>query len=273
MRRVAITGLGVVAPGGVGVKEYWELLTAGRTATRRISFYDPSPFRSQVAAEVDFDPFAAGLSQQETRRLDRAAQFAVVSTREALADSGLEISALDPGRVGTAVGSAVGCTTSLEREYAVVSDGGRKWNVDHEYAVPELYRHFVPSSLAAEVGRAAGAEGPAAVVSTGCTSGLDSLGHAVELIREGTADVMIAGATEAPISPITSACFDAILATTPATTPRRAPAGPSTGPAAASSSARAPPSWSWRNWRARSGAVPISTPRSPGSPPAATRTT
>ncbi|MFC9616506.1 beta-ketoacyl-[acyl-carrier-protein] synthase family protein [Streptomyces sp. NPDC056938] len=215
MRRVAITGLGVVAPGGVGVKEYWELLTAGRTATRRISFYDPSPFRSQVAAEVDFDPFAAGLSQQETRRLDRAAQFAVVSTREALADSGLEISVLDPGRIGTAVGSAVGCTTSLEREYAVVSDGGRKWNVDHEYAVPELYRHFVPSSLAAEVGRAAGAEGPAAVVSTGCTSGLDSLGHAVELIREGTADVMIAGATEAPISPITSACFDAILATTP----------------------------------------------------------
>ncbi|MER5476878.1 beta-ketoacyl-[acyl-carrier-protein] synthase family protein [Streptomyces sp. NPDC002734] len=214
-RRVVITGLGVVAPGGVGVKAYWDLLTAGRTATRRISFYDPSPFRSQVAAEADFDPLLAGLSQQETRRLDRAAQFAVVSTREALADSGLEIASLDPGRVGTAVGSAVGCTTSLEREYAVVSDSGRKWNVDHEYAVPELYRHFVPSSIAAEVGRAAGAEGPAAVVSTGCTSGLDSLGHAVELIREGSADVMIAGATEAPISPITSACFDAILATTP----------------------------------------------------------
>ncbi len=215
MRRVAITGLGVVAPGGVGVKEYWDLLTAGRTATRRISFYDPSPFRSQVAAECDFDPLAAGLSHQEIRRLDRASQFAVVSTREALTDSGLDLAALDPGRVGTSVGSAVGCTTSLEREYAVVSDGGRKWNVDHEYAVPELYQHFVPSSIAAEVGRAAGAEGPAAVVSTGCTSGLDSLGHAVELLREGTTDVMIAGATEAPISPITSACFDAIHATTP----------------------------------------------------------
>ncbi|MEU2154409.1 MULTISPECIES: beta-ketoacyl-[acyl-carrier-protein] synthase family protein [unclassified Streptomyces] len=215
MRRVAITGLGVVAPGGVGVKEYWDLLTAGRTATRRISFYDPSPFRSQVAAECDFDPGAAGLSPQETRRLDRAAQFAVVSTREAIADSGLDIATLDPGRIGTSLGSAVGCTTSLEREYVVVSDGGRLWNVDHTYAVPELYRHFVPSSMAAEVGQAAGAEGPAAVVSTGCTSGLDSLGHAVELIREGTADVMIAGATEAPISPITSACFDAIHATTP----------------------------------------------------------
>ncbi|GAB3967403.1 beta-ketoacyl-[acyl-carrier-protein] synthase family protein [Streptomyces sparsus] len=215
MRRVVITGLGAVAPGGVGVKEYWDLLTAGRSATRTISFFDPSPFRSRVAAECDFDPLAAGLSHQEIRRLDRAAQFAVVSTREAVADSGIDLSSVDPGRVGTSVGSAVGCTTSLEREYVVVSDGGRKWLVDHEYAVPELYRHFVPSSMAAEVGQAAGAEGPAAVVSTGCTSGLDSLGHALELIREGTADIMIAGATEAPISPITSACFDAIHATTP----------------------------------------------------------
>ncbi|MCC5033287.1 beta-ketoacyl-[acyl-carrier-protein] synthase family protein [Streptomyces sp. WAC 00631] len=215
MRRVVITGLGAVAPGGVGVKEYWELLTAGRSATRTISFYDASPFRSRVAAECDFDPAAAGLTPQEIRRLDRAAQFAVVSTREAVADSGLDPGALDPGRIGTSLGSAVGCTTSLEREYVVVSDGGRHWNVDHTYAVPELYRHFVPSSMAAEVGRAAGAEGPAAVVSTGCTSGLDSIGHAVELIREGTADVMITGATEAPISPITSACFDAIHATTP----------------------------------------------------------
>ncbi|MFC1416163.1 beta-ketoacyl-[acyl-carrier-protein] synthase family protein [Streptacidiphilus cavernicola] len=215
MRRVVITGLGVVAPGGVGVKNYWELLTAGRTATRSISFYDASPFRSQVAAECDFDPAAAGLSPQEIRRLDRAAQFAVVSTREAIADSGLDFAALDPYRVGTSLGSAVGCTTSLEREYAVVSNGGRKWNVDHESAGPELYRHFVPSSMASAVGRAAGAEGPAAVVSTGCTSGLDSLGHAVDLIREGSADVMVAGATEAPISPITSACFDAIHATTP----------------------------------------------------------
>ena len=215
LRRVAITGLGAVAPGGIGVKEYWELLTAGRSATRTISFFDPSPFRSQVAAECDFDPVSAGLTPQEIRRLDRAAQFAVVSTREALADSGLHVVRLDPGRIGTSIGSAVGCTTSLEREYVVVSDGGRKWHVDHEYAVPELYRHFVPNTMAAEVAWVVGAEGPAAVVSTGCTSGLDALGHAVELIREGSADVMVAGATEAPISPITSACFDAIHATTP----------------------------------------------------------
>jgi act minimal PKS ketosynthase (KS/KS alpha) len=214
-RAVAITGLGVVAPGGVGTKAYWELLTSGRTATRTITHFDPSPFRSRVGAEVDFDPIKAGLSHQDARRMDRASQFAVVSAREALADSGLDIESLDPGRVGTAIATAVGCTTSLEREYVVVSDTGTKWEVDHEYVVPELYRHFVPSSVAAEVAWAAGAQGPASIVSTGCTSGLDALGYAVDLIREGSVDVVVAGGTEAPIAPITAACFDAIHATTP----------------------------------------------------------
>jgi act minimal PKS ketosynthase (KS/KS alpha) len=214
-RAVAITGIGVVAPGGVGKKAYWELLTSGRTATRTITHFDASPFRSRVGAEVDFSPIQAGLTHQEIRRLDRATQFAVVSAREALVDSDLEIDLLDPGRIATTIATAVGCTTSLEREYVVVSDGGTKWEVDHEYVVPELYRHFVPSSVAAEVALATGAQGPAAIVSTGCTSGLDALGYAVDLIREGSADVVVAGGTEAPIAPITSACFDAIHATTP----------------------------------------------------------
>ncbi len=214
-RRVVVTGLGAVAPGGTGVKAYWEMLTEGRSATRLITQFDPSPFRSRVAAECDFDPRAAGLTPQEIRRLDRAAQFAVVSAREALADSGVEEETYDPFRIGTTLGNAVGCTTSLEREYAVVSDGGRKWNVDHEYAVPELYRHFVPSSMVGELAWTAGAQGPAAMVSTGCTSGLDAVGHAAELIREGAVDLVVTGATEAPIAPITSACFDAIHATTP----------------------------------------------------------
>jgi act minimal PKS ketosynthase (KS/KS alpha) len=213
-RRVAITGIGVVAPGALGVKAFWELLTAGRTATRRITAFDPAPYRSQVAAEVDFDAAAAGFSPREARRMDRAAQFAVVAAREALADSGLGPVAPDPTRTGVAIGSAVGCTTSLEREYSVVSDAGRDWLVDARYAVPHLFDYLVPSSIATEVAWAAAAEGPTTLVSTGCTSGLDAVGHAVEVIREGGADVMVAGATDAPISPITVACFDAIKATT-----------------------------------------------------------
>lgn len=214
-RRVVITGMGVLAPGGVGVKEFWDLLSHGRTATRRISSFDPSPFRSHCAGEVDFDAEAHGLGVQDIRRMDRAAQFAVVAAGEALADSGLEIEKLRPERTGVTVGSAVGATTALDREYRVVSDSGRLDLVDYRYAVPHLYDYLVPSSFAVEVALRFGAEGPVSTISTGCTSGLDSVGYAVELIREGSADVMLAGATDAPISPITVACFDTIKATTP----------------------------------------------------------
>ncbi|MET8810754.1 beta-ketoacyl-[acyl-carrier-protein] synthase family protein [Streptomyces sp. NPDC004549] len=213
-RRVVITGVGVTAPGGQGAKAFWDLLTDGRTATRRISFFDPAPFRSQVAAEVDFDPVLSGLTPQEIRRMDRAAQFAVVTAREAVADSGLAFEEIDPRRTGVTVGSAVGATMGLDQEYRTVSDGGRLELVDHTYAVPHLYNYMVPSSFATEVAWVVGAEGPATVVSTGCTSGLDAVGHAADLVRDGTVDVMIAGATDAPISPITLACFDAIKATT-----------------------------------------------------------
>src|SRR5262249_38205280 len=112
-RRVAIVGVGVVAPGGIGTKEFWNLLVTGRTATRRISFFDPSRFRSRVAAEVDFDPEACGLTQREIRRMDRAAQLAVVAAREAMADSELAFDDIDPADVGVTVGTAVGATMSL----------------------------------------------------------------------------------------------------------------------------------------------------------------
>ncbi len=214
-RRVAITGIGVFAPGGSGTKAFWDGITAGRTATRRISFFDPAPFRSQVAAECDFDPAREGLTPREIRRMDRAAQLAVVSTREAVEDSGLEFDRIDPARVAVSVGSAVGATTSLEREYQVLSGNGREWVVDPAYLSPHLFGAFVPSSFASEVAWTVGAEGPAAIVSSGCTSGLDSVGYARDLIAEGTADVVLAGATDAPISPIAVACFDAIKATTP----------------------------------------------------------
>jgi act minimal PKS ketosynthase (KS/KS alpha) len=97
----------------------------------------------------------------------------------------------------------------------VVSDGGRNWLVDPAYGVPHLYGYMAPSTLAVEVAWAAEAEGPVALISTGCTAGLDAVGHGYRLIEEGAADVVVAGATDAPISPITVACFDAIKATSP----------------------------------------------------------
>ncbi|MEQ4723351.1 beta-ketoacyl-[acyl-carrier-protein] synthase family protein [Nonomuraea sp. B19D2] len=212
-RRVVITGIGVVAPGGIGTKAFWDLLSEGRTATRAISLFDASGFRSRVAAEADFDPAAEGLSPAEIRRMDRAAQFGVVCAREALADSGLE--GVPPERIGVSIGSAVGCTMGLEEEYVVLSDGGRRWLVDPDYVVRHLYGYMAPSTIACEVAWAAGAEGPVSLISTGCTAGLDSVGNGAQQIWTGRADVVIAGATDAPISPITAACFDAIKATSP----------------------------------------------------------
>ncbi|MEU7213472.1 beta-ketoacyl-[acyl-carrier-protein] synthase family protein [Streptomyces sp. NPDC044989] len=209
-RRAVITGIGVTAPGGIGADAFWQRLVSGRPATRTISRFDASGHRCRVAAECDFDPLEQGLTRQQARRTDRVVQLALAAAREALEDSGLTV---DGERTGVALGSAVGGTTTMEQEYAVQSAEGRDWLVDPSYAVPHLYDYFVPTSLAAEVALLTGALGPASVISTGCTSGIDSVGYAAEMIREGTADVMVTGASDAPISPITLTCFDVIKAT------------------------------------------------------------
>ncbi|CAG6398418.1 beta-ketoacyl-[acyl-carrier-protein] synthase family protein [Streptomyces cocklensis] len=213
-RRVVVTGIGVVAPGGATRKAFWQQITDGRTATRRISLFDPAQFRSQLAAEVDFDPLAAGLTRQEVFRNDRSVQFALVAADEAMADSGLVLDGgFDQDRMAVCLGSAVGASTRLEDEYVVASDGGRNWLVDPEFASGFLHQAWVPSTMAAEVAYRFGAHGPASVVSTGCTSGIDAIGQAYQLIQDDMADIMIAGASDAPITPISIACFDAIGAT------------------------------------------------------------
>lgn len=214
MRRTAITGIGVVAPGGQGRVAFWDLLTSGRTATRRISLFDPAQFRSQVAAECDFYPLASGLSAATVARNDRFTQLALVAAEEAVAHSGLVLDGDENARIGVSIGSAVGATTRLEDEYVVVSDTGRNWVVDPGLASPFLHHALVPSSVATEIACRFGTHGPASVVSTGCTSGIDAIGRAHQLIQDGDADIMIAGASDAPISPISVACFDAIRATT-----------------------------------------------------------
>ncbi len=213
-RPVVITGIGVRAPGAHGTKEFWDMLTEGRTATRRITFFDPSPYRSQVAGEIDFSPVWEGLSQREIRRMDRATQFAVVCAQDAVRDSGVDFAGIDPVRVGVTVGSAVAAATSLEQEYLILSDTGRNWLVDGGWLSPHMFDYLAPSVMPAEVAWKVGAEGPVSMVSNGCTSGLDAVGYAWQLIQEGAADVMVAGAADAPITPIVVACFDAIRATT-----------------------------------------------------------
>ncbi|GAB2952969.1 beta-ketoacyl-[acyl-carrier-protein] synthase family protein [Nonomuraea fastidiosa] len=210
-----VTGIGVQAPGGAGADAFWARLVSGRSAIRRISTFDPAPFRSQIAAECDFIPEEWGLTPREIRRCDRFVLLALAAAREAVTSSGLDLEGADAGpAVGVCLGSAVGATIRLEEEYVVASDAGRDWTVAADHSLPFLYQALVPSSAVSELAARYGAHGPALMVSTGCTSGIDAIGTAYELIADGEADVMIAGASDAPISPITVACFDAIRATT-----------------------------------------------------------
>jgi minimal PKS ketosynthase (KS/KS alpha) len=213
MRRSAVTGIGVVAPGGSTREAFWSTITSGTTATRRVTLFDPAEFRSQIAAECQFDPTAGGLTDRESRRMDRYVQFASAAAIEAMADSGLDLDTVDLDQMAVAMGSAVGGTTYLEDEYVVASDRGKEWVVDPTYLAPFIYQALTPSTLAAELAMRFGAHGPTAVISTGCTSGIDSIGYAHQLIQDGEADIVVTGASESPISPISVACFDAIKAT------------------------------------------------------------
>ena len=147
--------------------------------------------------------------------MDRYIQFAAVAATEAIQESGLDLDAIDGDRVAVSIGSAVGGTMYLEDEYVAVSNRGKEWLVDPEYAAPFLYQALVPSSLASELALKFGAHGPAAVISTGCTAGIDGIGYGQQLIEDDLADIVIAGAAESGISPISMACFDPIKATSP----------------------------------------------------------
>src|SRR4051794_16340624 len=121
MRRVVITGMGVTAPGGVGVSAFWELLTAGRPMTRLITRFDATPFRSRMAAECDLHPAVHGTTTRDTRWLDRYLQFATAAATEALRDSGLNAVEEDEWRVGVVMGTALGSAALLEQNYVVMS--------------------------------------------------------------------------------------------------------------------------------------------------------
>ncbi|GLF95484.1 beta-ketoacyl-[acyl-carrier-protein] synthase family protein [Streptomyces yaizuensis] len=211
-RRAVVTGAGVVAPGATGTKAFWELLSSGRTATRGITLFDPAGFRSRIAAECDFDPGTV-LTPEENTRMDRYVRFGVAAAREAVAEAGLVTDEARSWRTAVSMGSAVGGTTRLEAEYVAASARGTTWTIDHRKVTRDLFRVFSPAPLAGEVAEAVGARGAVHTVSTGCTSGLDAIGYGLRLIEEGRADVVIAGAAESPVSPITVACFDAIRAT------------------------------------------------------------
>lgn len=205
-RRVVVTGIGPVTPIGVGVDDFWEGLRSGQSVVKRITRFDPSPFRSHLGGEVaDFDP-AAWMDQRRAKRLDRCSHFTLAAARLAVADAGLELATEDPDRIGAMMGTALGGVAFAEQEHGkYLAEGIRAVEPGLALTV------FVGASscnLAIELG----ISGPNITNGMSCASGAIAIGEAYRAISRGEADVMLAGGAEAPLSPLSYGAFAIIRA-------------------------------------------------------------
>jgi 3-oxoacyl-(acyl-carrier-protein) synthase len=215
-RRVALTGLGVISPLGIGKDAYWKALLEGRSATKHLSelvdgkLFEGFDFASNVVAEVeDFDPAADPALPEEARRLDRYVQFAVSGALQAVRDAGLDLDGVDKERLAITLSTAICGTPQMEREFIAVTGNGLL-PVDPSKVGPDLYLASMSNTPSVILAALTGAQGPCITLSTGCVGGIDAIGHAFDSVRFGDADVVIAGASEAPITPVTTASFEII---------------------------------------------------------------
>jgi beta-ketoacyl-acyl-carrier-protein synthase II len=209
-RRVVVTGIGVISPNGIGKDAVWQAMSSGKSAVRLVDSFDVSLFNTKIAAEVrDFDPFLYGLTHEDVMRMDRYVQFAVVGTEMALDDSRLDLSQEDPQRIGVCLANAICGTKYMEEEFSLVTDSGR-YPIDPSKVRPDLYDAAMFNTPSIEISSQYRLKGTCSTLSTGCTAGTDSVGFAFETIQDGEADIMITGAAEAPITPITFGAFDVV---------------------------------------------------------------
>ncbi|HEY7681284.1 MAG TPA: beta-ketoacyl-ACP synthase II [Gemmatimonadales bacterium] len=199
-RRVVITGIGAVTPIGTGVEALWQGLRARRSAVTPVTRFDPSPFRSRIAAEVpDFRP-ADFMEERRLRRLDRFGQFSVAAARLAIEDAGLVLANEDRDMVGAMMGTALGGVGYAEEQYPkYLRDGVR--GVD-----PALALVVFAGSASCNVAIEFGVSGPNSTNGMSCASGTIAIGDGYRAIVRGDADVMLAGGAEAPLAPL---CFGA----------------------------------------------------------------
>jgi 3-oxoacyl-[acyl-carrier-protein] synthase II len=206
MRSVVITGVGCVTPIGTGVEGLWEGLRARRSAVRRLTRFDAEPFSSRVAAEIpDFRP-QDHLEKKRVRRLDRFSQLAVASARLALKDAELAPERENRDRIGAMMGSALGGVSFAESQAEVFRREGIR-SVDPALALA-VFGGAASCNIAIEFG----VTGPNSTNAMSCASGTIAVGEAFHAIRDGKADVMLAGGAEAPLSPLCFGAFSIIRA-------------------------------------------------------------
>jgi 3-oxoacyl-[acyl-carrier-protein] synthase II len=194
-RRVVITGLGVVSAIGVGRNAYWESLKEGRSGIKKISSFDTTSYPCDVAGEItDFDP-ADFMTTQQARRIDRFAQLAIAAAKLSIDDAGLEITPANQSSVGMILGTSLGTLCYLEQQLALLNEKGLK------RINPFFPTSVIPSSAATQVMLELKIKGACKTLSTACASSTWSIGEAFEAIKFGKSDVMLAGGSEAPITP------------------------------------------------------------------------
>jgi 3-oxoacyl-[acyl-carrier-protein] synthase II len=200
VRRVVITGLGAVTPVGVGVKAYWDAITAGRSGVGPLTLVDAEPLPSKVAAEcLDFDP-AASLGPKEARRLDRATQFAMTAAREAWEDARIE-GGVDKDETGVVFATGIGGIGSLLASEKVLHSKGP--NRVSPFTVPQL----MPNAAAGQIAMKLGLRGPNFCTTTACAASNHAIGLAFQAIQHGEAVAMIAGGSESAFVDIALVAF------------------------------------------------------------------
>ncbi len=209
-RRVVVTGLGIIAPSGVTLEEFWHNISRGVSAIKRVTNFDVSQFNSQIAAQVEnFRPELYGLTEKEVRRMDRYVQFALAASKMAIEDSALSLGEEDRGRVGVILANAICGTKYMEEEFLRVTNNGKS-PIDPGLVSSDLYDASMFNTPSSEISARYKLNGICTTVSTGCTAGTDSVGLSYEMIQDGRQDVIITGASEAPITPITFGAFDVV---------------------------------------------------------------
>jgi len=200
-KRVVITGLGAVTPIGIGKNEFWQALLAGVSGVGKITRFDASQYTTQIAGEVkNFDP-AQYIDKKEAKRMDRCTQFAVAASKMAFEDSGIDLTTEDRERIGTMIGTGIGGMDTLHDQYQNLFDKGPG------RVSPFFIPMMIGNMVAGQTSITLGLQGPCSCIVTACATGTNAIGDAFKVIQRGDADVMVAGGTEAAISPIAVAGF------------------------------------------------------------------
>ena len=206
MKRVVVTGMGAITPIGLNTEEFWESLKAGKTGFGEITQFDTTDFKVKVAASVKGFEGKNYMDVKSARRMELFCQYAVAAAKEALEQSGIDMEAEDPYRVGCAIGSGVGSLQAMEREHKkLLEKGPGRIN-------PLLVPLMITNMAAGNVSIQFGLKGKSLNVVTACATGTHSIGEAFRTIQVGDADVMVAGGTESSVTPIGIGGFTALTA-------------------------------------------------------------